>query len=134
MSQPHKRLLVLAFCLLLIFPLYLAIRPSGTYRIGFGTGYLYFIKQGWLENEECKIEFRNGKWGWFRHGFWTEIAIPYESPMNDYYNFVLDRGGIIYMVSKDKLERHEVRYFDGDWHWQDTATGEWLEFPGPNDY
>jgi hypothetical protein len=54
--------------------------------------------------------------------------------MNDHYNFVLDPAGKIYMVSKDKLERHEVRYFDGDWHWQDTATGEWLEFPDPNDY
>jgi len=129
MGRRSMRLYIIAFCLLLLFSLYLAIHPAGTYRIGFGTGNLYFIKHGWFENEEHKIVFKNGKWGWSPHGFWTEIAVPYESPMNDYYNFVLDRDGKIYLVSKDRLERHEIRFFDGEWHWQDTAGGEWLEFP-----
>jgi hypothetical protein len=129
MNQKQKRLLFFAVCIFLIFLLYLAIRPSGSYKVGFGTGHLYFIKKGWIENEEHKIEFRNGKWGWSPEGFWREIAIPYEDKMNDHYNIVLDRGGKIYMVTKDKLERHEIRYFEDEWHWQDTATGEWLEFP-----
>jgi hypothetical protein len=123
------RLSIVVTCIILGCLLYWVIRPSNTYKLAFGTKNLYFIKQSWLKNEEFKIEFKNRKWGWHRNGFWTEIAIPYESPINDYYNIVLDRNGKIYMVSKDKLEQHEVRYLDGEWHYQDTATGEWLEFP-----
>jgi hypothetical protein len=94
----------------------------------------YFIRQGFLENEECKIDFQNGKWGWYRRGFWTELATPFESPMNDNYNFVLDPSGKIYSVSKDKMERHEIRCSDKVWEWKDTDTGEWIEIPSPGDF
>jgi hypothetical protein len=93
-------------------------------------GTIYFLDQGLFKNGEYAVQVNDGqrKWREPRYGFWMEIQCPYEEfEENDKYGLVLEPGGRLYQVRKDRLERMLMKSESGQWYRTDPVTGEWLE-------
>lgn len=89
-------------------------------------GKLYFFHQGLFKNELYPIKKIHNEWYWEAPDGDKQIAVPCESRFDDAGDIlVLDKGGDIYIRSKDRTERNPLKVINGEWNkYQD---GSWSE-------
>jgi hypothetical protein len=91
------------------------------------------VKGTFFKSERLQLQATNGRWYIIENkwGLPIEISTPYSLKYNNRYNIVLEQGGTLALVSKDQLERSELKWIDDKWKHKDPSTMEYLEFGEP---
>jgi len=100
---------------------------------------IYVEKGTRLHPKKLRLESFNNKWYVIdKNELPIEIYTPYSMQFGEKYDVILEANGKLAMVSKDRLERLELKWMDNQWKHKDPSTTEWLEFaeqepPEPDD-
>lgn len=138
MDYQSKKYLTVAFAIIVGTGLILYVaRYERTPALSFSPTReeIYLVRGTFFKSERLKLRSASGKWNVIENkwGLPIEISTPYTLKYNNYYDVILEQGGTLALVSKDKLERSELRWIDGQWKHKDPSTTEWLEFGDPEE-